>query len=86
MEPAKRMVEEGYGITVFPEAAVKREMAAGLLKRIPLDTLNLVNSYYLLSLKGKVLSMAAEAFQKMLSRTSLLTHCEELRADLRSKR
>jgi DNA-binding transcriptional LysR family regulator len=47
MEAAKRMVEEGYGITVVPEAAVKREISAGWLKPLQVEELNVLNSYYL---------------------------------------
>ncbi len=82
MEAAKRMVEEGYGITVFPEAAVKREISAGLLKRLNLEGLNLVNFYYLLFLKGKKPSRAIEAFQEMLLNTPLLSHSGNLRNNL----
>jgi DNA-binding transcriptional LysR family regulator len=82
MEAAKRMVEEGYGITVFPEAAVKREISAGLLKRLNLEGLNLVNSYYLLFLKEKKPSRAVEAFQKMLLNSPLLSQSKNLRNNL----
>lgn len=82
MEAAKRMVEEGYGVTVFPEAAVKREISSGLLKRLNLEGLNLVNSYYLLLLKGKKPPRAMEAFLKMLSNSKLLSHNENVRANI----
>jgi DNA-binding transcriptional LysR family regulator len=81
MEAAKRMVEEGYGITVFPEASVKREISAGWLKRLHVERLNVLNSYYLVLLKTKKLSSAAEAFQKMLSKTRLFSHGENLKAN-----
>ncbi len=79
MEAAKRMVEEGYGITVVPEAAVKREISAGWLKPLHVEGLNVVNSYYLVSLKRKRLNSAAEAFQTMLSKTRLFSCGENLR-------
>ena len=82
MEAAKRMVEAGYGITVFPEASVKREISAGLLKRLTLERLNLSNFYYLLFLKGRKKSGAVQVFQKMLSNTRLLSHSENLRDNL----
>jgi DNA-binding transcriptional LysR family regulator len=84
MEAAKRMVEEGYGITVFPEAAVKREISAGLLKRLNLEGLPLVNSYYLLFLKGKKPSRAVEAFQKMLLNSPFLSQSKNLRTNLQT--
>ena len=36
-ETAKRIVIEGYGITIIPESAVKHEIAAGLLKQIEIS-------------------------------------------------
>ena len=84
MEAAKRMVEEGYGITVFPEAAVKREISAGLLKRLRLEGLDLATSYYLLFLKSKKPSRAVEAFQKMLLNSPLLSHSKNVRTSLQT--
>ena len=78
------MVEEGYGITVFPEAAVKREISAGLLKRLHLEGLDLANSYYLLFLKGKKPNRAVEAFQKMLLHSPLLSQSKNLRNNLQA--
>jgi DNA-binding transcriptional LysR family regulator len=79
MEAAKRMVEEGYGITVVPEAAVKREISAGWLKPLQVEGLNVLNSYHLVFLKTKKLSSAAEAFLRMLSKTRLFSYGENLR-------
>jgi len=82
MEAAKRMVEEGYGITVVPEAAVKREISAGWLKPLQVEELNVLNSYYLVSLKTRKLTPAAEAFRKMLSKTRLFSFSENLRTSV----
>jgi len=82
MEAAKRMVEEGYGITVVPEAAVKREISAGWLKPLQVEELNVVNSYYLVSLKTRKLTPAAEAFRKMLSKTRLFSFSKNLRTSV----
>jgi len=79
MEAAKRIVEEGYGITVVPEAAVKREISAGWLKPLQVEGLNVLNSYYLVSLKTRKLTPAAEAFFEMLSKTRLFSFSENLR-------
>jgi DNA-binding transcriptional LysR family regulator len=79
MEAAKRMVEEGYGITVVPEAAVRREISAGWLKPLQVDELNVLNSYFLIFLKTRKPTSAAEAFRKMLSKTSLFSFREALR-------
>ena len=80
------MVEEGYGITVFPEAAVKREISAGWLRRLHLEGLDLANSYYLLFLKGKKPSRAVEAFQKMLFNSPLLSQSKNVRTNLQPTR
>lgn len=79
VEAAKRIVEEGYGITIIPEAAVKKEINAGLLRNIELEGFNLTTDYYLFFLKGKVFSKAAETFLKILSNIRLLSHTENLR-------
>jgi DNA-binding transcriptional LysR family regulator len=79
MEAAKRMVEEGYGITVVPEAAVKREISAGWLKPLQVEELNVLNSYYLVFLKTRKLTSTAEAFRKMLSKARLFSCREALR-------
>ena len=82
MEAAKRMVEEGYGITVVPEAAVKREISAGWLKPLQVEGLNVLNSYYLVFLKSRKLTSAAEAFRKMISKIRLFSFSENLRTSL----
>jgi DNA-binding transcriptional LysR family regulator len=85
MEAAKRMVEEGFGMTVVPEAAVKREISSGWLKRLEVEGLNVQNSYYLVVLKKKGLTRAAEAFRKMLPNTRLFSHGENLRTGFRGE-
>jgi len=85
MEAAKRMVEEGYGITVVPEAAVKREISAGWLKPLQVEGLNVLNSYYLVFLKSRKLTSAAEAFRKMLSKTRLFSCSENLRTSVQGQ-
>jgi len=85
MEAAKRMVEEGYGITVVPEAAVKREISAGWLKPLQVEELNVLNSYYLVFLKTRKVTSAAEAFWKMLSKTRLFSCSENLRTSFQGQ-
>lgn len=82
LEAAKRTVVEGYGITVLPEIAVKREMHVGLLKRINLKGFDLSFDYYLFYLKGKSFSRATEAFLEMISGFRLLSHAEDLQNHL----
>ena len=56
---AKRNVEEGYGITIIPESAVRRDIGSGLLKALDLKAFDLTVDFYLFHLKGKVFSKAA---------------------------
>ena len=74
IEAVKRMVVEGYGITVIPEIAVRREIHVGLLKRVNLEGFDLSFDYYLFYLKRKVLSRATEAFLEVLSSIKTLSH------------
>ena len=79
VEAAKRIVEEGYGITIIPESAVGRDIRSGLLKSLDLETFDLFVDFYLFHLKGKVFSKAAETFLKMLSAVRILSHTENLK-------
>jgi DNA-binding transcriptional LysR family regulator len=78
LEAAKRTVIEGYGVTVTPEIAVRREIHVGLLRPIHLDDFNLWFEYYLLFLKGKIFSKAAGAFIEMLANFKLLSDVQNL--------
>jgi len=76
LEAAKRTVVEGYGVTVTPEIAVRREIHVGLLKPIDLKDFNLFFEYYLFYLKGKTFSKATAAFIDMLAGFKLLSHVQ----------
>ncbi|MEN8210599.1 MAG: LysR family transcriptional regulator [Thermodesulfobacteriota bacterium] len=65
LEAAKRMVEEGYGITLLPEIAVKKDISSGLLKHINFLEFNLCLDYYLF--KGSFISRASETFLETVS-------------------
>ena len=78
VEAAKRTVVEGYGITITPEIAVRREIHLGLLKSIALAGFDLYFDYYLFYLKGKTFSKAAEAFIEMVSGFNLFSNPENL--------
>jgi len=78
VEAAKRTVVEGYGITITPEIAVRREIHLGLLKSIALVGFDLYFDYYLFYLKGKTFSKAAEAFIEMVSGFNLFSNPENL--------
>ncbi len=67
VESAKRIVEEGFGITVIPESAVKRELSSGRLARVNLEGFKGEVTFYLLLHKARKLSVAAKAFLAMLS-------------------
>ena len=62
VEAVKRMVEEGFGATIIPEIAVKREVEAGLLKVLDVENFNLKIDYYLIYPKNTVLPKACRAF------------------------
>jgi DNA-binding transcriptional LysR family regulator len=78
VEAAKRIVEQGYGITIIPEATVKREIETGILKQINMEGLDLHLSIYLFYLKGRVFSHAVRAFLKTISEMSLFSNSESL--------
>ncbi len=80
VETAKRMVEEGFGITVIPETAVKREIATNQLSRINLKGFKEEAIFYLLYHKARRLSVAAKTFLSMLPGT--FAGSDELDSDL----
>ena len=67
-----------YGITIIPEATVKREIEAGILRQINMDGLDLHLNIYLFYLKGRVFSPAVSAFLKTMSGISLFNHSDRL--------
>ena len=74
VETAKRLVEGGYGVTIIPAIAVRRELEAGWLGEVHLDGLDLKASYYLLHPRKRPLSKYAEAFLRLLPETEKLTN------------
>lgn len=78
IEAAKRTVIGGYGFTIIPEIAIRRELHVGLLKRINLKGFDLSFNYYLFYRKGKIFSKAIEAFIEILIKTRLLSHSDNL--------
>lgn len=75
VETAKRLVEGGYGVTIIPEIAVRRELEAGWLKHVVLEEgLDLKASYYLLYPRKRPLSRYATAFLNLLPETIALTN------------
>jgi len=80
VETVKRLVEEGYGVTIIPEVAVKREIDAGWLKHVNLSSFNLKASYYLLYPRKRPLSKHARAFLLLLQETVNLAYGSDILA------
>lgn len=83
LETGKRLVEEGYGVTIIPSIAVRREVKAGLLKEIHLENFDLKASYYLMYHVKRMLSKRAEAFLSLMSETVKLSRVENITAILK---
>jgi DNA-binding transcriptional LysR family regulator len=79
MEAAKRIVEEGYGVTIIPASAACREIEAGLLKRLKVMGFDLTVDYGLYYPKGRPFSRAAEAFLEVLRGLGIFSHSANLR-------
>ena len=82
LEAAKRTVIEGYGVTVTPEIAVRREIHLGLLRPVHLNDFSLWFEYYLLLLRGRIFSKASLAFIEMLANFKLLSGADNLKKPL----
>jgi len=80
VETVKRLVEEGYGVTIIPKIAVRREISAGWLKEVHLAQLDLKASYYLLYLRKRPLSRHARTFLQLLPETVKLAYGSNLLA------
>jgi LysR family transcriptional regulator, transcriptional activator of the cysJI operon len=79
MEAAKRIVEEGYGITIIPETAARREIETGLLRSLDVKGFDLSVDYGLFYPKGRLFSRAAEAFLGTLHDMRIFSHSANLR-------
>ena len=83
VETVKRVVEEGFGISVIPESAVKREVADGRLVIVNLDGFDEEVTFHLIRHKGRRLSTAAKTFLSMMP--EVFTHARELDFSLPGK-
>jgi DNA-binding transcriptional LysR family regulator len=81
VETAKRLVEEGYGISIVPHVAVLRELHYGRLKIIDLPNLNLTASYFLYSLKKRKPSRATQTFLALFPQAIALSHAQNIALD-----
>lgn len=79
IEAAKRIVEEDYGVTIIPATAARREIDAGLLKRLDVEGFALTVDYGLFYPKGRLFSGAAEAFLATLCGLGIFSHGKNLR-------
>jgi hypothetical protein len=68
IETIKRAIEIDAGIGLLPEPTVGREVEAGSLVAIPLDTDELVRPLGIIHRRGKELSSTAERFIELLQR------------------
>ncbi len=68
IETIKRAIEIDAGIGLLPEPTVMREVQAGTLAAIPLDTDELVRPLGIIHRRGKELSSTAERFIELLQR------------------
>ncbi len=80
VETAKRLIEEGYGVTIVPRAAVLRELESGQLREVTLPDLDLTAYYYLYYPKHRKFSRAAQAFLHLLPRAIPLSHSANIDA------
>ncbi len=69
LEAAKKIVQEGFGITVLPEIIVKDEIASGLLANINTKKAVFDFNYYLF--KQSFLSRASDAFLEFVYKMNI---------------
>ncbi len=68
IEAVKKAVEEGLGISIVPEIAVRRELEAHLVTSLDIKGFQLQAEYYLVHFNARKLSNAAQAFLYALKR------------------
>jgi DNA-binding transcriptional LysR family regulator len=67
MEATKKMVEQGLGIAVLPKVAVEREVAAGELRQVRVEGMEMPRrEVSVIYRRGRPLSPAAQAFVELL--------------------
>ncbi|MHB9097309.1 MAG: LysR family transcriptional regulator [Syntrophales bacterium] len=79
MEAAKRIVEEGYGVTIIPATAARREIEAGLLKRLNVRGFTVTVDYGLFYREGRIFSRVTESFLEILRGLRIFSHGDNLR-------
>lgn len=74
VEMAKKLLEQGIGLTMIPRIAVQGELNTGALRAVPLPDFDVHAYYYLYHLRNRRLSQAARAMLVMSLETLPLTH------------
>ena len=78
VEAAKQIVQQGYGITIIPEATVTREIEAGLLKSLHCPEMDMFIDIYVVYMKNKIFSRAVKAFLEILSGSRIFSNAQDL--------
>ena len=82
VETAKRVVAEGFGVTVLPESTSRQEIAAGRLVELTLANFHEEVSFYLTFHKGRSFSRAAQEFLRIMATDANLTLGENINSIL----
>jgi DNA-binding transcriptional LysR family regulator len=68
LEAIKRCVEAGLGVSVVPELAVRREVAADMLRALPLADVQLRRTFNYVYSRDRTLSPVAQVFIDLLEK------------------
>ena len=74
IEAVKKAVEEGVGISIVPEIAVRRELHAKLVTAFEIEGFDLQADYYLVYFNDRQLSKATQAFLYILKKLTQFPH------------
>ncbi len=76
IEAVKKAIEEGLGISIVQEIAVRRELQANLIKSLDIQGFDLQADYYLVHFNDRKLSNATQAFLYTLKKLKDSDHSE----------
>jgi len=62
----KKAVESGAGVSIISERAIENEIKLGLLKKVPIEGLELEREFFIVQRRGRSLTPATEALLKFL--------------------
>jgi DNA-binding transcriptional LysR family regulator len=74
IEAVKKAVEEGVGISIVPEIAVKRELDANLVTALEIEGFDLQADNYQVHFNHRQLSKATQAFLYVLKKLAQFPH------------